>query len=249
MSMSDSNTENEFAATAAEMKIPMQMDNKDYGKKTKIVARKVVTRSSSTGKVYGSKTIMTKEGTPALTFIDFLLNEGDDITALPEKVFGEIKSNISKGANDLQQNWKNALELVHKAYQVSNVRRPTPDQRGAWKQYEQLIQAGVSALTRARGIDGEWRTSKVLVRETMHQQSDNHIGKRRFFVEIPGHAAVEADSDNMDDIIEQISNKIRNSREVKGTKVRIEERTKTHAILTIWVHGIKRDRITIKAIS
>lgn len=247
--MSDTNNENEFAKHAAEMNIPMQMDNKDYGKKSKIVARKVVTRSSGTGKVYGSKTIMTKENTPTPTFIEFLLNEGDDITSLPEKVLKEIKSNISKGANDLQQNWKNALELVHKAYQVSNVRRPTPDQRGAWKQYEQLIQVGVRALTQARGIDGEWRTSKVLVRETMHQQSDNHIGKRRFFIEMPGHPAVEVDSDNMDDIIEQISNKIRNSREVIGTKVRVEERSKTHAVLTVWVHGIKRDRITVKEVS
>lgn len=123
--------ENEVSKGSPEMKIPSQYDNVDWGSKTKLVNRKVSHKARGPGgKSYGSKAIMTKE--QKMTFIDHLITEGDDITLLPERVIGEIKSNIRKGAQDLEQKWKNALELVHKAYQVSNVRRPTPDQKGAW---------------------------------------------------------------------------------------------------------------------
>jgi hypothetical protein len=235
--------ENEVSRGSPEMKIPSQYVNTDWGKKTKLVNRKVSHKAQGPGgKVYGSKAIMTKEA--KMTFIDHLITEGDDITLLPEKVIGEIKSNIRKGAQDLEQKWKNALELVHKAYQVSNVRRPTPDQKGAWKQYEQMIQHGVRQLVAARGLNGEWRTSNVLVRE-----AEGDIGKRRFFVEIPGESAQEVEGESLDEIIEIIQNKITRSRDVHGTKVRIEERTKTHVVLTVWVNGIKRERIIVKEVS
>jgi len=238
--------ENEMSQKAAEMKIPSQYDNVDWGAKTKLVTRKTTNKSSGKdGTVYGSKALITKES--KMTFIDHLLQEADDLTALPDLVVGEIKKNIGAGAKDLTQKWKNALELVHKAYHVSNVRTPTPDQKGAWKQYETLIQHGVRELTKTRGIDGEWRTSNVLVREASGEES--HIGKTRFFIEIPGERAQEVDGTNMDEIIEAISNKIRASKHVRGTKVRIEERTKTHAVLTVWVNDIKRERIVIKQVS
>ena len=236
--------ENEVSRGSPEMKIPSQYVNTDWGKKTKLVNRKVSHKAHGPGgKLYGSKAIMTKEQAKP-TFIDHLITEGDDITLLPERVIGEIKSNIRKGAQDLEQKWKNALELVHKAYQVANVRRPTPDQKGAWKQYEQMIQHGVRMLVASRGLNGEWRTSNVLVRE-----AEGDIGKRRFFVEIPGERAQEVDGENLDDIIEAIQNKITRSRDVHGTKVRIEERSKTHAVLTVWVNGIKRERIVVKEVS
>lgn len=238
------NVENEVSTGSSEMKIPSQYDNVDWGKKTKLVNRKVTHKARGPGgKVYGSKAIMTKEQAKP-TFIDHLINEGDDITLLPERVIGEIKSNIRKGAQDLAQKWKNALELVHKAYQVANVRRPTPDQKGAWKQYEQMIQHGVRQLVATRGLNGEWRTSNVLVRE-----AEGDIGRRRFFVEIPGERAQEVEGENLDEIIEAIQNKITRSRDVHGTKVRIEERSKTHAILTVWVNGIKRERLVVKEVS
>lgn len=239
------NVENELSQASSEMKIPSQYDNVDWGARTKLVNRKVSTKSSKTGEIFGSKTIMTKEHAKP-TFIEHLINESDDITLLPDRVIGEIKSNIRKGAKDLAQNWKNALELVHKAYQVSNVRRPTPDQKGAWKQYEQLIQVAVRQLVATRGIDGKWRTSNVLVREATDKGIDS--GKR-FFVEIPGESSKEVAGKSLDDIIEAIQNKILRSREVTGTKVRVEERSKTHAVLTIWVHGVKRERIVVKEIS
>jgi hypothetical protein len=244
--MSGPGNDNEFSKQSSEMKIPSQYDNRDWGKATKIVKRKVTTKDSGDpSKEYGSKAIMTKEEHKP-SFTDFLLGEGSDISTLPDSVIAEIKKNIRTGAKDLVQKWKNALELLHKAYQVANVRRPTPDQKGAWKQYNDLIQFAVRQLVATRGLDGEWRTSQILVREDMEQ---NHIGSKRFFVEIPGERAQEVDGKNMDEIIDAISNKIRNSKHVTGTKVRVEERSKEHAILTVWVNDIKRERIVIKQVS
>jgi hypothetical protein len=238
---------NEFAKKSKKMTIPLQMDNKDYGKKTKAVARTVDVVSSGTGKYYGSKTIMTKE---TKTFTEFLITENsdDEITTLPDKVIRELKGLIRKGAADLQQNWKDALELTNKAYHVGNVRKPTPDQKGAWKQYTDLLSFGVQQLSATRGRDGKWRkTEPVAFTEAMQQRPDSGtpIGSHRFFVTIPGEAAVEADAKNMDEIIEQMSNKCRRS----GAKVRVEERTKLGATLSVWVGDIKRDTIKIQDIS
>lgn len=259
--------QNEFAKKASTMKIPSYYDNKDYGKKVKAVPRKVSIVSSGTGKFYGARTIMTKETfaqflnkeelveqpietvdadcdkehieESTMTFADYLV-EGDDITTLPDTVLGEIKSNIRSGAKDVAQKWKNALELVHKAYQVANVRRPTPSQKGAWKQYEQMIQFGVRQLTDTRGIDGDWRMSNVLIRE--QKEVDQKMGKRRFFAEIDGHPATEVDGKDMGEIIEQMTNKFRRH----SSSVRVEHRSDHGAILSIWKDGVQIDKMIIK---
>jgi hypothetical protein len=49
----------------------------------------------------------------------------------------------------------------------------------------------------------------------------------------------------MDEIIDQISNKLRRH----GVKVRVEERAKKHVILSVWVGDIKREKITVKEVS
>ena len=237
--------ENDFSKASAEMKIPSQLDNKDWGAVTKLVKRKVSNKErGNSGKFYGSRAILTKESTPFPTFISHLLSEADEASTLPELVIAEIKKNIKLGAKDLAQDWKDALELVHKAYKVANVRMPSPDEVGAWKQYVSLIQVGVKELARTRGVDGKWRQSTRLVNEA-EAGSDSHIGKRRFFVEIPGERAVEVDSDSIDSIIEQVSNKLRRH----GAKLRVDGRTKTAVALSVWVNDVKRDTITIKDIS
>jgi hypothetical protein len=265
--MSGPGSENDFSKSAGEMKIPNQYDNVDYGKKTKLVVRKVVSCDAD-GKVYGSKAIVTKENKQ--TFIQHLISEGEDVTLLPQRVIGELKKLIRDGAKDLTQDWKHALHLVNTAYHVANVRRPTPDEKGGWNQYEDLIKFSVKQLSATRGLDGKWRTSTVMVREDMDQQgatppldpqakaklptlrsfvqrppTDDDIGKRRFFVEIPGQAAVEIEGKTMDEIIEAIGNKMRRH----GAKIRVEERAKTHSVITVWVQDVKRDRIVIKEIS
>jgi hypothetical protein len=245
--MSGPGPENEFSRKSSEMRYPSQYDNKDWGAVTKLKRRKVTSKDSKTGATYGSRAIMTKENT--LPTFSAYLAEGDDITTLPDSVIGEIKSNINKGAKDLAQKWKNAIELVHTAYHVANVRRPTPNDKGAWKQYEALLKVGVEALSKTRGINGSWRTTNMLVREAantpMPKPVEGDVGKRRFFVEIPGMAAMEADAKNIDEVIDAFTNKLRRN----GATVRVEERTKTHAILGVYVNDVKRDKVIVKEVS
>jgi hypothetical protein len=94
-----------------------------------------------------------------------LTNEGSDLSRLPKDVLTAIKSNIRKGAEDLQQKWANALELVHKAYEVEGVQRPTPDMDAAWKQYEENLQYAVQQLASNRGMEDDWRMSSAMFRE------------------------------------------------------------------------------------
>lgn len=246
---------NEFSKKSKRMKYPAQMDNVDYGKKTKIVARTIDHVDSNTGKFYGSRAIMTKETNTHIRFGDFLLSEAnsqkdlDSITTVPDKVIGEIKSLIKKGASDLAQAWKNALELTNTAYHVANVRLPRPDQKGAWSQYMDMITFSVRQLSASRGINGKWRVEPSSIKEAIEPQQPTPIGKKRFFVEIPGMAATEVDGDNMDSIIDQIISRIHVGKEVKGTRVRVEYRTELGARLAVYVNDVLREKILIKEIS
>ena len=184
---------------------------------------------------------MNKKLTP-MTFSSFLIHEAGDITALPDKVISELKSNIRKGASDLDQDWTNALELTQAAYRVSNIARPDPDQKGAWNQYMELLKFAVQQLSATRGLDGKWRNSTPIVTEDEEYAG---IGNRRFFVEIPPATATEVDAESMDDVIDQITNKLRNH----SATVRVEERSETRAVLSVWVDDTKREEITIKEVS
>lgn len=305
--MTGPGSRNEFAKKAKHMKFPQQMDNVDYGKKTKVVARTIDNIDSKTGKFYGTRTIMTKESSAPkwkvtydyfgsnkdvplytksvnvraetadaaisevkqlvgganhkaesvnetlapVTFSEYLIEASkDDITTIPDKVVSEIKGLIRKGAQDLQQAWKNALELTNTAYHVARVRLPRPDQKGGWKQYLDLISHAVKQLAATRGIDGSWRVEGSVVREAAEQQFDEEpIGKHRFFIEVPGESAVEVYGDSMDQVIDQIMNRIRVGKEVRGTKARIEYRDENVTRIGIYVNDILRDRIVIKDIS
>lgn len=243
----------EFDKKGVEMKYHNTMDKKrrGVGSKTKVRPETVVMKDSKTGKVFGRRTLVQKstESTEMkfLTALLDMLNEAEaDITTLPDQVVSELRKLVRKGAQDLEQDWENALELVNKAYQVSNVRLPAPDQKGAWKQYEQLIKDGVMELKKTRGLDGKWRTTDTVIREAAEKDPlDMPIGKRRFFVDIPGLGSAEVAAKTMDDIIEQITNKLRRH----GAKTRIDERDKKHAILSVWVNNVQRERVVVKEVS
>jgi len=103
------------------------------------------------------------------------LSEADarkgDLSVLPDDTFKELKKNIRDGAEDLEQNWSNALELVHQAYKIASVERPTPAEKGGWTQYEELLQIGVEELAKARkGGDSSWRMSSTVFREAMEKR-------------------------------------------------------------------------------
>ena len=101
----------------------------------------------------------------------YSLTEGDDLSTLPEDTMNELHKNITDGAKDQEQKWANALELVHKAYEVAAVQRPTPDMRSAWKQYEENLQFAVEQLAKFRGIDGDWRMSSSVFHEALANQN------------------------------------------------------------------------------
>lgn len=101
--------------------------------------------------------------------------EGEDFDDLPEDVMTEIQKNIRNGAKDRQQLWSNALELVHKAYEVTGVQRPTPDMKNAWKQYEENLQYAVEQLSKYRGIDGSWRMSSSVFHEALQKMTKFHV--------------------------------------------------------------------------
>ena len=97
-------------------------------------------------------------------------NEATDLSRLPHDVITAIKSNIRKGAEDLQQKWANALELVHKAYEVEGAQRPSPDMDAAWKQYEENLQYAVQQLAKNRGMDDDWRMSSAMFHEARQEK-------------------------------------------------------------------------------
>jgi hypothetical protein len=237
---------NSFAQGAPDVKIPNTMDPKyrDIGAKTKIVKRRATLKSSNTQgptKYYGFRAFMTKEAVEPqpekhpLKAMKSLL-EADE-GAVPELVLKEIKSNIRKGARDLEQKWANALELTNKAYQVTNIQKPLPDNKPGWKQYEEMIAFAVKQLAAARGMDSDWRSSQVLVKES--------LSKRRFFVTIPGAGQTEVDAKNMDEIIEGLMNRLRRH----GVKVRIEKKHEGIAVVSFWVDDVKTEEITIRDVS
>jgi len=103
-----------------------------------------------------------------MSMLEALLREGgDDLSKLPKDVLSSIKKNIRKGAENLEQKYGNALELVHKAYEVDGVERPDPTMKTAWNQYEEIITYAVKQLADNRGIDDDWRMSSAMFHESV----------------------------------------------------------------------------------
>lgn len=96
---------------------------------------------------------------------NLMIEKTNDLSRLPKDVISSIKSNIRKGAEDLSQQWANALELVHRAYEIEGVERPDPSMDTAWKQYEEMLQYSVQQLATNRGMDDDWRMSSAMFHE------------------------------------------------------------------------------------
>lgn len=242
--------ENDFSKSSKEMNIPNQYDNVDWGARTKIVKRKVTSKSSGKdGTVFGSKAMLTKEH-QHLTFKEYL-KEAEDLTLLPDSVIGELKKNIKLGAKDLTQRWKDALELVRKAYQVSNVRIPLPVRKGAWAQFEMLIKFAVSELAKTRGLNGDWRTTNLLVKEAA-EMDEQPVTKRRYFITVPGETSVEINhpDQTMDEVLMDLVRKLRN----KGMEAVITRRGDDGIVLLDVYkrdsegNRVKRDTIRVQEI-
>lgn len=132
------------------------------------------------------------------------VNEGDDLDSLPPDVMTEIQKNIRDGAKDQTQKWANALELVHKAYEVSAIERPTPDLKNAWKQYEENLSYAVQQLAKYRGMDGDWRMSSSIFTEAALMPK-----AKTFRVTYTGHDAGEGttlEANSIDEVINELTN-------------------------------------------
>lgn len=100
-----------------------------------------------------------------MKFLKSLLIEEDPAeptNRLTDHQMDTIKKNIRAGTKPDKetgqfQNWANALHLVHKAYEVAGIQRPTPDMKELWKQYEENITIAVEELSKTQGMDGSWR--------------------------------------------------------------------------------------------
>jgi hypothetical protein len=91
--------------------------------------------------------------------------ESDDISdQVPYGKNEEIRKLIKKGAMDPEHSWTNALDLVHRAYEVAEVERPVPSMRDAWDQYEENILYSVQMLQKSteKGMrDNSWKTQSL----------------------------------------------------------------------------------------
>lgn len=147
------------------------------------------------------------------------INESSDLDKLPDDVISEIKKNIVAGAKDLDQQWSNSLDLIHKAYLVSGAQRPTPDLKSAWVDYETMLQYGVEQLAKYRGMDGDWRMSSTVFREALERKfkfrvvelGDSHS---------KGH---EVEASSIDDIVSAIKKRTEGIHDVKVTKSKDKE--------------------------
>lgn len=102
-------------------------------------------------------------------------------------------------------------------------------------------------------MQGDWRLTQSTLSDTgmigedadEYQQELGNVGTNRYFVEIPGEASTEVAAKNMDEIIDELTNKLKRN----GAVVRVDQRDDTLVLLSVWVDDVKRDKITIKKVS
>lgn len=134
----------------------------------------------------------------------------EDNSGLPEKSIKDLQSLIRKGAENSGK-WNNALELVHKSYEVSSIQRPTPDMKEAWKQYETLISYSVEQLSKYHGQNGTWRMTSESFEEKPKLKVES-------FDTISHNSFISKDL-TIDQIIESIKNDIlENNMSIKTSK-------------------------------
>lgn len=156
-----------------------------------------------------------------------------DLTILDDDTIKDIKKNIKDGATDLEYEWANALELVHQAYKIAGVERPTPSEGGAWKQYEEMLCLGVEELADARkDFDSSWRMSSTVFREAMEKR----IKVRVYEVGDKFAKGHTVEAKNMEEIIEMI----RKQAGQKAFDMDVEEHDPNSYTCKFSYQGIKR---------
>lgn len=250
--------QNSYAKGVPQMKYKIQSDPANANPTTKKVRKeKVVIRDEVTGKIYGSRVIVQNQTSESLIgeLMGMIVEEKDGQSqaetalknlqgeALPEMVISELKSLIRKGAKDMDQAWKNALELTQRAYAVAAVRLPGPYEDGQWKQYEELLSFAVKQLAATRGLSGDWRLSALELKEAALQHL---VEYGRLIVDIPGEEPYELTDTNVDDATTAVINKLKRH----GFSTKVLTKDLYHSIVTIYKDGkALKGNMTIRNIS
>lgn len=168
-----------------------------------------------------------------------VLSEATDLTELPSDVYHDLEQHIHKGAKDLDKQYANALALVREAYKVEHVELPDPAMKKAWEQFSVLLQYATAKLTRFRGIDGDWRMSSHVFRESTEYGTFKVIVNNGDSSD--SYTVKDAD---MDSLVSSIQSKISDEYDVKVAK---GENGATRLNLSKW-RIAQSKHITIKPI-
>lgn len=174
-----------------------------------------------------------------MRFLNYLFeNNIEDLVApteapeqYPESTIDKIRNLIRQGTKPNKETgqhekWANALHLVHKAFEVAGVQRPTPQMKEMWKQYEELIAYAVKQLAKERGIEGDWRMTSSELDEALKVAT--HGGVR---VEVNGQI-VETYITDANKVYRTLSNMCREN----NYDMKVNE----HGLVTFWKFGIKQ---------
>lgn len=173
------------------------------------------------------------------------LSEKTDVSELPLQTMKDIQKNLTAGAKDSTQLWANALELVHKAYEISQCQRPEITMDGAWKQYEENIEFAVKTLAKFRGVDGDWR-STALTDVRVTEAKGVELDTFSLESDIDGlPVSVTRQAANIDKVIQPFFD-----HNVTGCDIEIKHRGHNHVILYFCnENGRTGDKVTIKKVS
>ena len=169
--------------------------------------------------------------------------EKDDLSELPEATLSEIKKKIREGAKDTTQLWANALELVHKAYEVAQVQRPDITMEAAWKQYEEMISYAVRELSNARGQDGPWRSTSLTTEAI--EKPDGEIDQYSVESDVDGlPVRVVRKADTIDQVMQPFFD-----HNITGCDIEVKIRSTNHVILYFCdKNGRTGDKVVIKKV-
>ena len=174
----------------------------------------------------------------------------EDMSKLPPSTMDDIQRSIREGAKNVEEQWANALELVHKAYEVAEVQRPTPDMKDGWKQYEENLQLAVKELAKARGIDGDWRMSAHIFHERAPApkvKSDEEVDTKFTITSDVDGLPLQCDvtADSVYDIVKPMM-----KFNITGHELEVKQRSDNHAVVYFCKNGERcGQKITIKKAS
>lgn len=150
--------------------------------------------------------------------------------------------------------WKQYLDLLPYAVKLLSDKYGLQGPNASWRVSTPIVVEGEernsflqSLLAKEKKDEPQQEQPEQDGANTLEPPKDykpSHVGKKRFFVSIPGAGQTEIDVRNIEDVIDSLTNKMRRH----GVKVRIDQKTDEGAILSFWFQDVKRERITIRQV-